>query len=92
MDDKIFYALESYFRYLSNYGYMSYDKVYKLILYIYIVEFIHQYADLLCIEDYNGLLSKLNCLEDSLCLLPVDVQEQFKVWVNSPIKKNHSCK
>lgn len=69
MEDNILSGLSTYFNHLANYGYMKQSTVNKLILYIFIADFIEEYEGLHDNEVLDMLYGKLQCLQDSLCMI-----------------------
>lgn len=68
-------SLDRYFNVLSKTGYVNSDNVDKLMLLIFLQEFLTECEYIITEEDYNLINSIINCLSDSSCLIPY---RQFK--------------
>lgn len=64
-----FEALKRYFNSLSKLGYRNDKEVIKLIILIYIEEVLANNTGFITEEEYNILISTLNCLASSTCLI-----------------------
>ena len=63
-------ALYDYFNHLSKTGYMRYDTVYKLIVFLFVDEILHDYLYFNPTEeDYQIIANMMQCLYGT-CLLP----------------------
>ena len=69
MDNQIFNSLDQYFKTLSNYGYMSYDHTYDMMLMIIIQDIITKFACIITQEDYQMMSSLLECKYGTSCLM-----------------------
>ena len=69
MDDLLYQSLYRYFQTRSNYGYKSYDGVIKLIIYMFLVEFLDEFRDRLTDEEIRQVEMMINCLYGSDCLI-----------------------
>lgn len=68
--EEAFVALQDYFNHLEKVGYMRYDNVFRLIVFLYIDEILHAYTLMnITEEDYNIINNTLQCLYGT-CLLP----------------------
>lgn len=70
MDNQIFNSLDQYFKTLSNYGYMSYDHTYDMMLMIIVQDIITNFACIITQEDYQMMSSLLECKYGASCLMP----------------------
>lgn len=70
MDNQIFNSLESYFKTLSSYGYMSYNHVYDMMLMIIIQDIITNFACMITQEDYQMMSNLLESKQGTSCLMP----------------------
>ena len=70
MDNQIFNSLDQYFKTLSNYGYMSYDHTYDMMLMIIIQDIITKFACIITQEDYQMMSSLLENKYGTSCLMP----------------------
>lgn len=70
MDNQIFNSLDQYFKTLSNYGYMSYDHTYDMMLMIIIQDIITKFACIITQEDYQMMSSLLESKYGTSCLMP----------------------
>lgn len=70
MDNQIFNSLDQYFKTLSNYGYMSYDHTYDMMLMIIVQDIITNFACIITQEDYQMMSSLLECKYGTSCLMP----------------------
>lgn len=70
MDNQIFNSLDQYFKTLSNYGYMSYDHTYDMMLMIIIQDIITKFACIITQEDYQMISSLLESKYGTSCLMP----------------------
>ena len=67
---ELYEALQDYFKHLEKTGYLRYDVVFKLIVFMYIDEILHDYANFHITEcDYDIIMNTLLCLY-GICLLP----------------------
>lgn len=63
-------ALQDYFKHLSKVGYLRYDNVYKLLVFLYVDEILHSYTNFeMTEEEYNIIMEMMQCLY-GICLLP----------------------
>ena len=63
-------ALQDYFKHLSKVGYLRYDNVYKLLVFLYVDEILHSYTTFeMTEEEYNIIMEMMQCLY-GICLLP----------------------
>lgn len=63
-------ALERYFSVLSYTGYKSYDKVYNLLVMVFIEEMLcGPMSEYITEEDYNTIHRSMNCLYGD-CMIP----------------------
>lgn len=69
MDNQIFNSLDQYFKTLSNYGYMSYDHTYDMMLMIIVQDIITNFACIITQEDYQMMSSLLECKYGTSCLM-----------------------
>lgn len=70
LEGETYKALEGYFKLLSGVGYAGYDKVYKLLVFMYINDIINgDYVFNATEEDYLTLSKTLECLQGT-CLIP----------------------
>ncbi len=68
--EEAFVAIQDYFNHLEKVGYMRYDNVFRLIVFLYIDEILHAYTLMdITEEDYNIINNTLQCLYGT-CLLP----------------------
>ena len=80
-------AVSNYFTLLSKVGYADSNKVNKLLLLLFLEEFLEEYKYCITEEDYNTISRILACLEGSSCLIPY-----IRYRENSePIQKLMQC-
>lgn len=76
-------ALQDYFNHLSKTGYMRYDNVFKLIVFLYVDEILHTCDNFDATEeDYNIIMNMMQCLY-GICLLPYPEFRKNLPYVNS---------
>ena len=80
MDNQIFNSLDQYFKTLSNYGYMSYDHTYDMMLMIIIQDIITKFACIITQEDYQMMSSLLESKYGTSCLMPYP---EFRKCINT---------
>jgi hypothetical protein len=67
----LYKAIERYFTTLSQFGYKSYDDVYKLLFFIAVTDFVYSDVDAAITEDdYRDIEKALYCIFGTTCLLP----------------------
>ena len=71
MDNVIYNALCHYYRALERLGYYSYGDVYKLLVLVFLRDFVYQdYRGILSMADYRTIEKALSCLYGTSCLTP----------------------
>lgn len=89
LDNITLTAVNRYFTHLSQFGYMQDNKVGQLLL----LTFLHKLLDnyVLTEEQYNLVMSKINCLEMNSCLIPYEsyivAKQPSKTYLrNTPVR------
>ena len=71
MDEMVYEALSRYYNTLEKTGYMSYDNAVKLLILIFLKDFVfNDYRCILDKDDYRLIERALNCLYGTTCLIP----------------------
>ena len=71
MDEMIYNALTKYYHALSRLGYMSYNHLQKLLILIFIRDFVYKdFRGLISECDYHCIERALDCIYGSTCLIP----------------------
>lgn len=71
MDEMVYNSLCRYFHALELKGYMPWPNVEKLLILIFIRDFISEgYRGVLSLEEYKLIERALNCLYGTTCLIP----------------------
>lgn len=71
MDEMILEIMGSYYNALEKLGYMSWEKIKKLLVLLFYRDFVfNDYHGLLSKEDYHLIEKALDCLYGSTCLIP----------------------
>lgn len=78
-------SLNSYFNALSKLGYVSYNKVDKLIAALFLIEILEVGYNSITEESYRDIRDALTCLLGSNCLLPYP---EFKRNATEEMKHN----
>ena len=79
-------SLDGYFEALKKSGYLPDTTVFQLLLLMFINKILRDYHGFINEADYQVIIKKLTCLQDSSCVVPYgiyvgisDVQEESKV-------------
>ena len=78
LDNEIMQSIKTYFNALSKLGYLKYDSVYKLLVYIFLNKLIKSDCiSYLSTEDYKEVSNLLQCLYGNTCLISYPTTEVF---------------
>lgn len=89
LDNITMTAVNRYFKHLSQLGYMNDGNVNKLLLLVYLKNFLHRFTP--TEEDFRIILSKIKCLEQTSCLIPyesyiISKQPVKNYLTNTPVR------
>lgn len=94
MDEILYNALNRYYHALELKGYMSYKESVKLLILIFLRDFVfHDYRGLLSKADYHIIEKALDCLYGSSCLIPYpDYLKMGKLYLGEITEMAHRVK
>lgn len=67
--DLSYESIVKYFIALQQFGYKSYEDVYKLVALIGLEEILDIFAEFITEEDFKQIISAINCLSGTTCLI-----------------------
>lgn len=67
--DLSYESIVKYFTTLQQFGYKSYEDVYKLVALIGLEEMLDIFAEFITEEDLKQIVSAINCLSGTTCLI-----------------------
>lgn len=70
MDKFLYTALYNYFKYLGNYGYLSYERIKRLLYLSYTEELLRTHPEFMTEEEHQTIVTTINCIAGTDCLLP----------------------
>lgn len=69
IDNLSYDSLAKYFTSLSQFGYKSYEEVYKLLALIGLEEMLDVFAEFITEQDLKEIMTAINCLSGTTCLI-----------------------
>ena len=82
-------SINRYFKTLSILGYKNYKEVDRLIILLFIEEFLtNGFADFITDEDYKTIVKSLNCLYGSTCLIDIPSYEVYDSIYHNTVRQN----
>ena len=75
-------SIVKYFNTLQQFGYKSYEEVYKLLALIGLEEMLDMFADFITEKDFKDIISAIDCLSGTTCLIDFPIYSEGKSMIH----------
>lgn len=80
--DLSYESIVRYFTTLQQFGYKSYEDVYKLVALIGLEEILDMFAEFITEEDFKYIMNAINCLSGTTCLIDFPTYSENKPLIH----------